>query len=129
MLVSIFFQRVYPPRRFQNKSLCGSWNSIGGPRRSCSSFSFQLDFECTNNGAEYEALIIGLEILLELNVTIVDILGDSQLVLKYIVGEYKCTNPQFATYLVATQNLLQEFIDAIWGYIPREENFAGNEMA
>ncbi|XP_059654790.1 uncharacterized protein LOC132301564 [Cornus florida] len=33
-----------------------------------STFSFFLDFKCTNNQAEYEALIIGLEILLELKV-------------------------------------------------------------
>ncbi|KAL6139004.1 hypothetical protein ACLB2K_064282 [Fragaria x ananassa] len=32
------------------------------------SYSFQLDFKCTNNQAEYEAPIIGLEILLDLGV-------------------------------------------------------------
>ncbi|GKU86485.1 hypothetical protein SLEP1_g1001 [Rubroshorea leprosula] len=35
--------------------------------------SFQLDFDCTNNQAEYEALIIGLEILVELKVSMVEI--------------------------------------------------------
>ncbi|KAI5313163.1 hypothetical protein L3X38_042337 [Prunus dulcis] len=74
-------------------------------------------------------LIIGLEILLELNVKTVDILRDSQLVLKQIAGEYKCINPQLASYLVAAHNLLQEFTDATWEYIPRDENFAANEMA
>lgn len=74
-------------------------------------------------------LIIGLEILLELNVKTVDILGDSQLVLKQIAGEYKCINPQLASYLVVAHNLLQEFTDATWEYIPRDENLAANEMA
>ncbi|XP_024190360.1 uncharacterized protein LOC112194342 [Rosa chinensis] len=32
------------------------------------SYSFQLGFKCTNNQAEYEALIIGLEVLLELGI-------------------------------------------------------------
>ncbi|CAL9019057.1 unnamed protein product [Prunus brigantina] len=44
-------------------------------------FAFQLDFRCTNNQAEYEALIIGLEILGEMKATRVLVYGDSQLVI------------------------------------------------
>ena len=44
--------------------------------------SFILDFKCTNNQAEYEALIIGLEILQDLGAKEVLIIGDSQLVIK-----------------------------------------------
>ncbi len=92
-------------------------------------YSFQLDFQCTNNRAEYEALIIGLEMLVELGVQSVEILGDSMLVLKQIAGEYKCLNPSLAVYLVAARNLLTEFREATWEHIPREENFAANELA
>ena len=42
--------------------------------------SFNLAFKCTNNQAEYKALVIGLEILLELGAQKVHIIGDSQLV-------------------------------------------------
>ncbi|CAL8999868.1 unnamed protein product, partial [Prunus brigantina] len=42
-------------------------------------YSFQLNFQCTNNRAEYEALIIGLEMLVELGIQSVEILGDSML--------------------------------------------------
>ncbi|CAL2229871.1 unnamed protein product [Prunus armeniaca] len=92
-------------------------------------YSFQLDSQCTNNRAEYEALIIGLEMLVELRIQFVEILGDSMLVLKQIVGEYKCLSPSLAVYLVATRNLLTEFREATWEHIPREENFAANELA
>ena len=51
--------------------------------------SFNLVFECTNNQAEYEALVIGLEILLELRAKDVRVIGDSQLVLLLLTGEYK----------------------------------------
>ena len=44
--------------------------------------SFNLAFKCTKNQAEYEALVIGLEILLELGAQEVHIFGDSQLVLR-----------------------------------------------
>ncbi|GKV39170.1 hypothetical protein SLEP1_g46978 [Rubroshorea leprosula] len=46
--------------------------------------SFQLDFDYTNNQVEYEALIIGLEMLVELKVSMVEVIGDSQLVLKQL---------------------------------------------
>ncbi|VVA35452.1 PREDICTED: retrotransposon unclassified, partial [Prunus dulcis] len=92
-------------------------------------YSFQLDFQCTNNRAEYEALIIGLEMLIELGIQSVEILGDSMLVLKQIAGEYKCLNPSLAVYLVAARNLLTEFREATWEHIPREESFAANELA
>ena len=39
---------------------------------------------------EYEALIVGLEILLELGATRVEIMGDSELVIKQVTKEYKC---------------------------------------
>ena len=39
--------------------------------------SFNLDFDCTNNQAEYEALVIGLEILQELRAENMLIMGDS----------------------------------------------------
>ncbi|KAI5335314.1 hypothetical protein L3X38_025447 [Prunus dulcis] len=92
-------------------------------------YSFQLDFQCTNNMAEYEALIIGLEMLVELGVQCVEILGDSMLVLKQIAGEYKCLSPSLAVYLVALRNLLAKFREATWEHIPREKNLVENEMA
>ncbi|KAF2315858.1 hypothetical protein GH714_040494 [Hevea brasiliensis] len=39
--------------------------------------SFNLDFKCTNNQVEYKALLIGLEILLELGAKRVKVMGDS----------------------------------------------------
>ena len=41
---------------------------------------------CSNNQAEYEALIVGLEILIGLQVHAVDIFGDSQLVVNQVIG-------------------------------------------
>ncbi|KAI5313180.1 hypothetical protein L3X38_042354 [Prunus dulcis] len=92
-------------------------------------WQMQIYFQCTNNRAEYEALIIGLEMLVELGIQSVEILGDSTLVLKQIAGEYKCLSPSLAIYLVAARNLQTEFREATWEHIPREENFAANELA
>ncbi|KAH9327497.1 hypothetical protein KI387_007675, partial [Taxus chinensis] len=42
--------------------------------------SFRLDFPCTNNTAEYEALVLGLQVTLHLGIKSINIFGDSQLV-------------------------------------------------
>ena len=58
-------------------------NSVGAriviisPKGIKTTLSFNLAFKCTNNQAEYEALVIGLEILIKLGVQEVHIIGDS----------------------------------------------------
>ena len=47
------------------ESVSGAGVVIESPQGQRWQFAFQLDFRCTNNQAEYEALIIGLEILQE----------------------------------------------------------------
>ncbi|GKV33401.1 hypothetical protein SLEP1_g41920 [Rubroshorea leprosula] len=90
---------------------------------------FQLDFECTNNQAEYEALVIGLELLVELKVPSVEIVGDSQLVLKQLSGEYKCTSVVLSPYFATAIQLLEEFDDVSLKHIPRNMNVEANELA
>ena len=51
---------------------------LGEPTR----FLFELDKDCFNNEAEYKALISGLEILIEKGIKNVEVIGDSQLVIK-----------------------------------------------
>ena len=49
---------------------------IISPKEIKSTLSFNLAFKCTNNQAEYEALVTGLEILMELGAQEVHIIGD-----------------------------------------------------
>ena len=51
--------------------------------------SFRIDYECTNNQAKYEALIIGLEILFEMGVSIVYNKRDSNLAIGQIAGNFR----------------------------------------
>ena len=57
-----------------------------------------LDFEATNNMAEYEALIFGLTVALSLGVRQLLVKGDSQLVIKQVREECSCNNPQLVAY-------------------------------
>ena len=46
----------------------------------------------TNNVAEYSALIAGLEKAIELGLSVVEVVSDSQLMVKQMQGEYKVKN-------------------------------------
>ncbi|XP_061999025.1 uncharacterized protein LOC133716331 [Rosa rugosa] len=84
---------------------------------------------CTNNQAEYEALIIGLEVLLELGVRDVQIRGDSLLVINQLQEKYRCVSCLLVPYLDHAIELLNQFDDVGLEFIPRERNFAANELA
>ena len=84
--------------------------------------SFNLAFKCTNNQLEYEALVIDLKILLELGAQEVHIIGDSQLVLWQLIGEYKCNNLLLAPYYTTSTQLLDSFPSVDFEYVPSESN-------
>ncbi|CAN6678225.1 unnamed protein product [Malus baccata var. baccata] len=94
-------------------------------------YSFLLDYqENTNNRAEYEALIIGLEILMDLGAAEVEIFGDSELVINQLNGEFKCRHIAMAGYYMAATQLLSFWESEISvNHIPRGSNLAANEMA
>lgn len=50
--------------------------------------SYKLVFECSNNEAEYEALIVGVKILKKFGEKKISVYGDSDLVIKQVKGEY-----------------------------------------
>jgi ribonuclease HI len=83
-----------------------------------------LDFEATNNMAEYEALIFGLTVALSLGVRELLVKGDSQLVVRQVRGECCCNNPQLAAYLIHVSKLEKDVDVLELQHVPREGNSA-----
>lgn len=50
----------------------------------------RIEDQASNNQAEYEALIIGLDIQAAIKAHYVEVKEGSQLVIKQITGKYKC---------------------------------------
>ena len=92
------------------------------PDKIPTTFKYQIEGSCSNNEAEYEALITGLEILLELGATRVEIMGDSELVVKQVTKEYKCIRENLIMYFVIANRLLKQFESVNIRHIPRVEN-------
>ncbi|XP_057718370.1 uncharacterized protein LOC130932921 [Arachis stenosperma] len=94
-----------------------------------SEFLFELKYPCSNNVTEYDALILGLKILIDKGALEVRILGDSQLVLKQLSKEFKCNNETLQKYLVIAWKLLTSFQKVSLVHIPRIHNEIANELA
>ena len=58
------------------------------------SFTTRLNFFCTNNIAEYEACIMGLRVAIEQNVKILEVYGDSTLVIYQNRGDWEVRDPK-----------------------------------
>ena len=53
-------------------------------------FAFQTKPMTTNNQAEYEAILKGLQLLQEVKAESIEIFGDSQLVINQLINLYEC---------------------------------------
>ncbi|XP_024186911.1 uncharacterized protein LOC112191741 [Rosa chinensis] len=113
----------------RTETLAGAGIVLENPAGDRFSYSFQLEFKCTNNQAEYEALIIGLEVLLELGVRNVQVRGDSLLVINQLQEKYRCASYLLVPYLNRAIELLDQFDYVGLEYIPHERNFAANQLA
>ena len=58
-----------------------------------------LDFPTTNNEAEYEALVVGLDLTKAVGAENVVVHCDSQVVTSQINGGYECKNERMKRYL------------------------------
>ncbi|KAG8490750.1 hypothetical protein CXB51_013957 [Gossypium anomalum] len=92
-------------------------------------FTCRLDFDCTNNMAEYEACIMGLQAAIERCIRILEVYGDSMLVIYQLRGEWETKDPKFINYRKVVLGLLEEFDDITFNYLPRDENQMADALA
>jgi ribonuclease H / adenosylcobalamin/alpha-ribazole phosphatase len=76
----------------------------------------------TNNVAEYRALIAGLEKALEVGVTELDVVSDSELMVKQMRGEYKVKNEALRELSLRATRLARELGAVRYRAVRREHN-------
>jgi ribonuclease HI len=76
----------------------------------------------TNNVAEYSALIAGLEKARELAVDEVEVVSDSELMVKQMTGEYRVKNETLQELWHRASRLARGFRDVSYTAVRREHN-------
>ena len=90
--------------------------------------SFYLG-KCSNNVAEYKALIFGLQAALELGCRQLEIFLDSQLIVRQVQGQYKVKNAGLKPLFAQVKQLLAKLNSFTISHVPRNENKRADELA
>ncbi|XP_070030429.1 uncharacterized protein [Nicotiana sylvestris] len=92
-------------------------------------YSFALTQLCSNNVVEYEALILGLEMAVEMKRLQLQVFGDSQLVVNRLLGSYEVKNPELRSYHDYAKKLMGWLGDVTIQHMPRKENKKADALA
>ena len=76
----------------------------------------------TNNVAEYQALLAGLELALDRGVERLDVFMDSELVVRQVKGQYKVKDAGLKPLHAQACQLLSRFHEVDVGHVRREQN-------
>ena len=88
-----------------------------------------IHFCSSNNVVEYEALINGLRITIELGIRWLDVRGNSQLVIDQVMKESSCHNAKMAAYCREVRHLEDKFDGLELNHIPRRLNKVTDTLA
>ena len=83
----------------------------------------------TNNVAEYQALILGLEEARRRGIEAIDVRMDSLLVVRQMQGLWKIKHPGLRPLALRAGALLAEFAERRIEHVPREENTLADALA
>ena len=84
---------------------------------------------CTNNAAEYQALILGLKEAARLGAGKISIFLDSQLIVRQVLGQYKVKSSDLQPLFAQVKKLLTGFEKYEIRHVPREQNKRADQLA
>jgi ribonuclease HI len=92
-------------------------------------YVLRLHFPASNNMAEYEALVNGLRIAIELGVRRLDARGDSQLVIDQVMKNSHYHDPKMEAYCDEVRCLEDKFYGLELNHVARRYNETADELA
>jgi hypothetical protein len=88
-----------------------------------------LLFPASNNAAEYEALIHGLNIAISLGIKRLMVYGDCLVVISQINKEWDCSNDSMGKYCTAVRKLEDKFEGLEFHHVERDHNTAADALS
>jgi ribonuclease HI len=114
-------------------SVCKDGQGVGivliSPSGAEFKMSSRLDFYCTNNQTEYQALLFRLIMLRSMGVKHVEAYGDSLLVVQQFAREFQCLEGSLRACLDACLDIIGSFVEFQIRHVLRHENQKVNMLA
>jgi ribonuclease HI len=124
---------IHPWKLFFDGLTCREGQGVGivliSPRGAIFEQSVRLEYFCMNNQAEYEAILLGMQILSSMGVKHVEAFSDPLLVARQIAGTFQCLDGSFNTYLDKCLEIIALFDDFIVQHFSTNENIVVNDLA
>ena len=92
-------------------------------------FAYKLCFPCSNNKAEYEALVVGWKEAKRLGIKKLKVFRDSELDIKQVGGTYRMKNLSLVAYRATVQDLMKHFTSIECKMINRNEDKLVDSLA
>jgi ribonuclease HI len=115
----------------------GSWGTFGigavailiSPSKIKTCYATRLEFNCTNNIAEYEAVLLGLQKLRSMGIRRAVLKSDSQVITGQVDKSSKARDPKLEKYLDTIQRIEASFEGFSVKNIPRGDNEQADLLA
>ena len=92
-------------------------------------YAARLQYQTTNNEAEYEALLKGLELAKSLGPESIIVQGDSQLIINQVNRMCEAKEGWMKKYLNRVRQFVKKFKEASFVQLPKEENIKADALA
>ncbi|KAL4580201.1 hypothetical protein LXL04_016385 [Taraxacum kok-saghyz] len=107
----------------------GAWIVLLSPTGERTTYALRFNFKCSNNEAEYEALLAGLCLATSMKITKLCAFGDSLLVTNQVNGLYTAKEVHIQRYLAEVKSLVSDFQSFTIAQVPRSQNTEADALS
>jgi len=83
----------------------------------------------TNNVAEYTGLLIGMQAVVERGIRKLIVRGDSQLIIRQMLGEYKVKSPGLLALYQQAKKIERDFASVTYQHVYRDQNARADALS